>query len=86
MNSSTPTAYHDQQFGIDTVPAKRSPSQFSAAGPTADGRFAPDLSAPGEFIVSALAATAPPSDPRSSFFFLQDPLFLIGDDGADFLR
>ncbi len=54
---------------------------FSAGGPTADGRFAPDVLAPGEFVVSALAATAPPTDPRSAFHIDGDPAALVADDG-----
>lgn len=54
---------------------------FSAGGPTLDGRFAPDVLAPGEFVVSTLAATAPPTDPRSAFHIEDDPGTLIADDG-----
>ena len=54
---------------------------FSAGGPTTDGRFAPDVLAPGEFVVSSLAATAPPTDPRSAFHIEDDPGTLVADDG-----
>lgn len=54
---------------------------FSAGGPTTDGRFAPDVLAPGEFVVSTLAATAPPTDPRSAFHIEEDPGALVADDG-----
>ncbi|MFO0579320.1 MAG: S8 family serine peptidase [Polyangia bacterium] len=54
---------------------------FSSGGPLRDGRFAPDLLAPGEFVVAALAETAPPSSPSSAFFFPGDPNFLVADDG-----
>ena len=56
-------------------------STFSGSGPTADGRFAPDLVAPGEFIVAALSADAPPSDPGSAFFVPGSPTFAWADDG-----
>lgn len=53
---------------------------FSSGGPLRDGRFAPDLLAPGEFMVAALAATAPPSQARSAFFYPGDAGFLVADD------
>jgi subtilisin family serine protease len=62
----------------------REPSRvaaFSSGGPLRDGRFAPDLLAPGEFVVAALAETAPPSSPTSAFFFPGDANFLVADDG-----
>ena len=40
---------------------------FSSTGPTLDGRFAPDVSAPGEFIISAMSRHAYPLTPASSF-------------------
>lgn len=55
---------------------------FSSGGPTLDGRFAPDILAPGEFIISSLSAAAPPTDPRSAFFLPGTPGFLIADDGV----
>ncbi len=54
---------------------------FSSGGPTTDGRFAPDILAPGEFIASALSSDAPPTDPRSVFFLPDDPTLLVVDDG-----
>lgn len=54
---------------------------FSAGGPTTDGRFAPDVLAPGEFVVSTLASTAPPTDSRSAFHIADDPGTLVADDG-----
>jgi len=56
-------------------------ASFSSTGPLRNGRFAPDVLAPGEFIVSALSSATVQSDPRSSFFALQDPGFYIADDG-----
>ena len=40
---------------------------FSSTGPTLDGRFRPDVSAPGEFIISALSMHASPLSAASSF-------------------
>ncbi len=53
---------------------------FSSGGPLRDGRFAPDVLAPGEFIISALSTAALQSDPRSSFALPHDPGLLIADD------
>lgn len=67
-----------------TVRFEREPERvapFSSGGPLRDGRFAPDLLAPGEFMVGALAATAPPTLERSAFFYPGDPGFLVADDG-----
>ena len=50
-------------------------------GPLRDGRFAPDVLAPGEFIVSALSSGTIQSDPRSSFALPHDSGLLIADDG-----
>ncbi|HEY3357373.1 MAG TPA: S8 family serine peptidase [Polyangia bacterium] len=57
-------------------------SWFSAAGPTADGRLKPDLGAPGDFIVSALSADAPPTASDSAFHVPGEPHYLWGDDGV----
>lgn len=54
---------------------------FSSGGPLRDGRFAPDVLAPGEFIVSALSSASLQSDPRSSFSLPHDQGLLIADDG-----
>lgn len=54
---------------------------FSSGGPLSSGGFAPDILAPGEFIVSALSTAAIQSDPRSSFALPHDPGLLIADDG-----
>ncbi len=56
-------------------------SKFSAAGPTADGRFLPDLVAPGEFIAAPLSSDAPPDQSGSAFFVAGDPNYLRADDG-----
>jgi subtilisin family serine protease len=56
-------------------------AEFSASGPTRDGRFAPDVLAPGEFVVSVLASTTSLSDSRSAFFEPHDPGVLVADDG-----
>jgi subtilisin family serine protease len=55
-------------------------SEFSGTGPSADGRFKPDLAAPGEFIAAALSSDALPDEPQSAFF---TPLrSLWADDGV----
>lgn len=54
---------------------------FSSGGPLRSGGFAPDVLAPGEFIVSALSKEALQSDPRSAFALPHDPGLLIADDG-----
>jgi subtilisin family serine protease len=60
-----------------------SPSSFSSMGPTADGRFAPDLLAPGEYVISALSMDAPPTTTQSDFFVgPSDPSFAWADDGV----
>jgi subtilisin family serine protease len=56
-------------------------SSFSAPGPTADGRFAPDVSAPGEFIIAALSSATDPSKESSAFFVSGMPHYAIADDG-----
>ncbi|HEY7953967.1 MAG TPA: S8 family serine peptidase [Polyangia bacterium] len=57
------------------------PSSFSSPGPTSDGRFAPDLLAPGEFVAAALSVDAPPDQPTSAFFVDGSPTFAWADDG-----
>jgi subtilisin family serine protease len=58
------------------------PSLFSSAGPSADGRFVPDLSAPGEFILSALSRNALPDMPSSDFFAGNGVTVTWADDGV----
>jgi subtilisin family serine protease len=58
------------------------PSSFSGTGPTADGRFLPDLSAPGEFIASALSRDAEPDNPASVFYVPGMTSYLWADDGV----
>jgi subtilisin family serine protease len=55
-------------------------SPFSGSGPTADGRFKPDLIAPGEFIASSLSADALPDEPTSAFLTQLQTLW--ADDGV----
>ncbi len=43
------------------------PSSFSATGPTTDGRFSPDVSAPGEFVIAAMSRDATPDVVGSVF-------------------
>jgi hypothetical protein len=57
-------------------------SFFTAAGPTADGRFAPDLAAPGEYIASALSREATPDRAGSVFHAPIDLEYLWADDGV----
>jgi subtilisin family serine protease len=66
---------------VDRGTTVGAPSTFTATGPTADGRFFPDLSAPGDFVLSALSTAAPPTSPGSSFYVPGDPGYLVGDDG-----
>ena len=56
------------------------PSLFSSTGPTADGRFKPDLAAPGEFITSTLSADALPTQNASAFHTTLRTLW--ADDGV----
>ena len=58
------------------------PSNFSATGPTLDGRFAPDVIAPGSFITSSLSADALPSSGDSVFHVGSPPDYLWADDGV----
>jgi subtilisin family serine protease len=55
---------------------------FSSAGPTRDGRFAPDILAPGEFILSSLSADAVPGTPKSVFNAAEAQDFLLADDSV----
>ena len=56
---------------------------FSSAGPTADGRFVPDVAAPGEYTIGALSQDATP-DHAASVFHTDgdDPHLLWADDGV----
>ena len=77
----------NQWTTVDGMPITRSAivgstSSFSSAGPTADGRFAPDVLAPGEYIVSALSAAASPDNPTSAFFVAAGNHLTWGDDGV----
>ncbi len=53
---------------------------FSSTGPTLDGRFRPDVSAPGEFIISALSMHANPLSAASSFHVSAYPGALWHED------
>ncbi len=55
---------------------------FSSAGPTRDGRFSPDILAPGEFIVSSLSADAVPGTPKSVFNTAEAADYLLADDSV----
>jgi subtilisin family serine protease len=57
-------------------------SLFSSSGPSFDGRFAPDLAAPGEFVASALSRDAHPDSPSSDFFVSGMTTFGWADDGV----
>ena len=58
------------------------PSSFSSSGPTADGRFAPDVLAPGEYVISALSRAASPDNPTSAFFVATGSHLTWADDGV----
>jgi subtilisin family serine protease len=58
------------------------PSTFSSTGPTSDGRFAPDVLAPGELVVSALSQDALPDAPGSLFYSPTDAHANWADDGV----
>ncbi|MCU1282606.1 MAG: hypothetical protein JWM53_6152, partial [bacterium] len=77
----------NQWTTVDGMPATRSAivggaSTFSSGGPTADDRFAPDVLAPGEYIVSALSADASPDSPTSAFFVATGNHLTWADDGV----
>lgn len=70
-------------FGVaGTDAAIVGPSLFSAAGPAADGRLLPDVSAPGEFILSSLSRDSTPDVPGSVFSTPASPGLLWADDGV----
>ena len=77
----------NQWTTVDAMPVTLSavvgaPSGFSSSGPTADDRFAPDVLAPGEYIVSTLSADANPDSPSSAFFVAPGSHLTWGDDGV----
>lgn len=77
----------NQWTTVDGMPVTRTavvgaPSSFSSAGPTADNRFAPDVLAPGEYIVSTLSRDASPDNPSSAFFVAPGSHLTWGDDGV----
>jgi subtilisin family serine protease len=77
----------NQWTTIDGAPVLRSavvdaPSSFSSSGPTADDRFAPDVVAPGEYVLSALSRDASPDSPTSAFFVAPGNHLTWGDDGV----
>jgi len=68
----------------DTIMRNLTPgnaSAFSSTGPTSDGRFAPDLLAPGEFVIAALSSATSPNDPSSAFYVPNHPNYAWADDG-----
>jgi len=56
------------------------PSFFSATGPSLDGRFIPDVSAPGQFVISAMSRHAQPWTAVSSFYVVDNHGALWGKD------
>src|SRR5262249_10798084 len=56
-------------------------STFSGSGPSSDGRFAPDVVAPGEFVASTLSRLTPPDAPAAAFHATPAHC-LYADDGA----
>ena len=76
----------NQWTTIDGMPVARTalvgaPSTFSSSGPTADDRFAPDVIAPGEYVISALSSDASPDNPTSAFFVAPGSHLTWADDG-----
>lgn len=76
----------NQWITIDGMAVNRTsvlgaPSAFSSSGPTADGRFAPDVIAPGEYIASSLSQDATPDNPQSAFFVGTGNHLAWADDG-----
>ena len=72
---------------VDGDPVQRGgvvgqPSVFSSSGPTSDNRFAPDVIAPGEYVLSALSQDATPDNPASAFFVAPGNHLTWGDDGV----
>jgi subtilisin family serine protease len=72
---------------VDGMPYDRKlelgvPSLFSSTGPSADGRFVPDLVAPGEFVIAALSKDALPDQPMSDFFVGAGSNVTWADDGV----
>lgn len=58
------------------------PSSFSGSGPSLDGRFLPDVVAPGEFIASSMSSSATPEHAGSVFIVPTAPDYLWADDGV----
>jgi subtilisin family serine protease len=69
-----------RSIGFDILPG--AVAGFSAAGPTVDGRFAPDVIAPGEYVLSSLSIDAPPTSGLSAFFVPGDSGLAVADDGV----
>ena len=61
-------------------------SGFSSYGPTRTGAIRPDLSGPGEFILSSMSQDAPPTLRRSAFFALPSDQRLADDGKHGALR
>ncbi len=74
------TTFTGEQVARGTVAGRA--SAFSGTGPAADGRFFPDVIAPGDFVASALSRDAPPSSPSTVFYVAGDPGYLWADDGV----
>ncbi len=77
----------NQWTTVDGMPITRgqivgAPSAFSSAGPSVDGRFAPDVIAPGEYIISALSQDASPDNSSSAFFAGPGNHLTWADDGV----
>ena len=61
------------------------PASFSSTGPTADDRFAPDVAAPGEFVIAAMSRDAPYTLASSSFHLVDQRFpadLLVAYDGV----
>jgi subtilisin family serine protease len=61
-------------------------STFSSYGPTRTGDIRPDLSGPGEFVLSSLSQDAPPTLRRSAFFAVPSDQRLADDGKHGALR
>ncbi len=76
------TSLDGPQVDRDVVPG--TVTYFSSSGPSSDGRFVPDVTAPGEYIVAAISGDSDYLDP-SSDFYSGDPDFPglnVAEDGV----
>ncbi len=76
------TSLEGPELDLDIVPGTT--TYFSSSGPTTDGRFVPDVVAPGEMIVAALSGSTDYLEYWSSFYSGDDqhPGQLVAEDGV----